>query len=85
MPAAVTILKHERAARPVLAPHELATMQPIIDAVCGELGVTTREKARRKAVADRVMAAYSRGSRLPLNMVSAGLSEQATGGSRADA
>ncbi|MGQ3037591.1 hypothetical protein [Neoaquamicrobium sediminum] len=50
-------------------------MQPIIEAVCLELGVTEREKSRRKAVADRVMAAYSRGTRLPLNMVSAGLSE----------
>ncbi|MBX9450832.1 hypothetical protein [Neoaquamicrobium sediminum] len=56
-------------------PHELESMQPIIEAVCLELGVTEREKSRRKAVADRVMAAYSRGTRLPLNMVSAGLSE----------
>ncbi|WP_161601159.1 hypothetical protein [Neoaquamicrobium microcysteis] len=50
-------------------------MQPIIEAVCRELGVTSREKARRDAVAERVVAAYRGGSRLPLNMVSAGLSE----------
>lgn len=64
-------------ARTVFAPHELAAMQPVIDAVCGELGVTAREKARRKAVMERVMAAYRRGRRQPLNMVEAGLSEQA--------
>ena len=61
--------------RPAFAPHELADMQPVIDAVCIELGVTGREKARRNAIAQRVMAAYKRGSRLPLNMVSAGLAE----------
>jgi hypothetical protein len=60
---------------PGFEPHELESMQPIIEAVCLELGVTEREKLRRKAVADRVMAAYSRGTRLPLNMVSAGLAE----------
>lgn len=75
MPAATNISRRERAARPVFAPHELADMQPVIDAVCLELGVTTREKARRNAVAERVMAAYSRGGRQPLNMVDAGLSE----------
>lgn len=71
--------KQEPAGRPraVFAPHELAAMQPVIDAVCGELGVTAREKARRKAVMERVMAAYRRGRRQPLNMVQAGLSEQA--------
>ncbi|MEO3385187.1 hypothetical protein [Mesorhizobium sp. CAU 1741] len=65
------------ALRAVFAPHELADMQPVIDAVCIELGVTMREKARRDAVAERIMAAYKRGSRLPLNMVSAGLAEHA--------
>ena len=63
--------------RAVFAPHELAAMQPIIDAVCGELGLTAREKARRRAVAERVMAAYRRGRQQPLSMVAAGLSEQA--------
>lgn len=66
-----------RVARLVLSPRELADMQPVIDAVCGELGVTARETARRKAVAERVMAAYRRGARQPLNMVSAGLAEHA--------
>lgn len=69
--------KYMRGARPVFAPHELAAMQPVIDAVCGELGLTAREKARRRAVAERVMAAWRRGRQQPLNMVAAGLSEQA--------
>lgn len=59
----------------LFAPHELASMQSVIDAVCSELGVTERERNRRKAVAERVMNAYRKGARLPLNMVSAGLSE----------
>lgn len=71
MPAAVNV----RSERPVFAPHELASMQSVIDAVCLELGVTAKEKLRREAVADRVFSAYRRGSRLPLNMVSAGLAE----------
>lgn len=80
MPA-TTIIKHRSpkardVVRPVFGPHELAQMQPVVDAVCGELGVTAREKARRKAVAERVMAAYGRGRRLPLDMVDAGLIEQ---------
>ena len=75
MSAATTRLIGGSEAQAAFAPHELASMQPIIEAVCLELGVTAREKSRRKAVADRVMAAYSRGTRLPLNMVSAGLAE----------
>jgi hypothetical protein len=63
----------------VFAPHELASMQSVIEAVCSELGVTTRERARRRAVADRVVAAYREGSRLPLDMVHAGLAERAAG------
>ena len=59
----------------VFAPHELADMQTVIDAVCIELGISERDKLRREAIADRVMAAYRGGNRLPLNMVSAGLSE----------
>lgn len=77
MPATMKPSTGERAAKPVFAPHELADMQLVIEAVCVELGVTTLEKARRKAVAERVMAAYRGGSRQPLNMVHAGLSEQA--------
>ena len=60
----------------VFAPHELASMQSVIEAVCSELGVTTRQRARRQAVADRVMWAYSAGARLPLQMVDAGLDER---------
>lgn len=69
----------ERSARDrqrVFAPHELASMQSVIEAVCSELGVTERERARRKAVAERVMTAYRKGARLPLNMVHAGLAER---------
>ncbi len=67
----------------VFAPHELASMQSVIEAVCSELGVTERERARRKAVADRVMSAYRKGDRLPLNMVHAGLAERAASRSHA--
>ena len=64
-------------ARSVFAPHELASMQSVIEAVCSELGVTQRERARRRAVAERVMTAYRTGARMPLDMVHAGLAEQA--------
>jgi hypothetical protein len=74
MPAVVNVGR-KRADKPTFAPHELASMQSVIDAVCIELGVTAREKLRREAVADRVFSAYRKGGRLPLNMVSAGLSE----------
>ncbi|MBE0694012.1 MAG: hypothetical protein IH590_13025 [Aquamicrobium sp.] len=77
MPGASEKHTQIRRTKLVFAPHELAAMQPVIDAVCGELGVTAREKARRRAVMERVMAAYRRGRQQPLNMVAAGLSEQA--------
>ena len=77
MPAVESDPRGERAVKLVFAPHELADMQPVIDAVCGELGVTSGEQARRRAVAERVMDAYRRGSRQPLNMVHAGLAEAA--------
>jgi hypothetical protein len=57
-----------------IAPNERSQTQPVIDAVCLELGLTTRERARRKAVAERVTAAFRR-SNLPLNLVTAGLQE----------
>ncbi len=72
MPAAITDVKD-----PVFNPQELAHMQSVIDAVCAELGLTAKERARREAIAERVFGAYRRGARLPLNMVSAGLSEHA--------
>lgn len=65
-------------AQSVFAPHELANMESVIDAVCFELGVTSRQQARRQAIANRVVAAYRTGSRQPLDMVHAGLSERAT-------
>lgn len=76
MSAADIILNQGSASRAVLAPHELAQMQSVVDAVCGELGLAENEMARRKAVAERVMTAYRRGRHLPLNMVEAGLSER---------
>ena len=61
----------------IFAPHELANMESVIDAVCTELGVTVRQGARRRAIANRVVAAYRTGSRQPLDMVHAGLAEPA--------
>lgn len=52
-----------------------AQIQPVVDAVCSELGVTSREAARRRAVAERVASAF-KVTKLPLNMVTAGLQEQ---------
>lgn len=75
MSAAHDVRSPENGARHVFAPHELASMQSVVEAVCTELGVTAKEKARRRAVADRVAAAFRHGHRMPLNMVSAGLAE----------
>lgn len=50
---------------------DMAQMQGAIDAVCGELGIPSG--AGRDVVARRVIAAYESGSRLPLNLVHAGL------------
>lgn len=61
--------------RSVFAPHELASMQCVIDVVCDELGVKERERARRQAVAERVMGAFRAGNRQPLTLVQAGLAE----------
>lgn len=76
MPAEVGFNEHETAMTDAFAVEELADVQPVIDAVCRELGVTAKEKARRDAVAKRVMAAYRGGTRQPLDMVHAGLAEQ---------
>lgn len=54
---------------------ELASVHSVIDAVCLELGVKERERARRRAVEDRVLGALRRGRSLPLNLVTAGLAE----------
>lgn len=50
---------------------DMAQMQGAIDAVCGELGIP--RGVEREIVARRVIAAYENGSRLPLNLVHAGL------------
>lgn len=50
---------------------DMAQMQGAIDAVCGELGIS--RGSQRDIVARRVIAAYESGSRLPLNLVHAGL------------
>ena len=60
----------------VFAPNDLAHMRSIIEAVSNELGIPPHDRARREAIADRVLTAYARGNRLPLNMVSAGLAER---------
>ena len=74
--ATVRGLGRTETVKPVFAPDELAQMQPVIDAVCVELGLAANEKARRKAVAERVMSAFRRGRHLPLYMVDAGLAER---------
>ncbi len=54
-------------------PQDMAVMRDAIEAVCGELGIARGSTARREAVAKRVMAAYDKGPRQPLNLVHAGL------------
>ncbi len=48
-------------------------IRPVVDAVCDELGISTKERARRAAVEERIMSAWQRGPRQPLDLVSAGL------------
>ena len=48
-------------------------IRPVVDAVCAELGIAAREAARRAAVEERVLTAWRRGPRHPLNLVRAGL------------
>lgn len=76
MPAEISATRAGRGRKPAFEQHEMAHLMPIIDAVCGELGVTAREIARRRAVTERVLTAYRHGRQLPLNMVDAGLREQ---------
>jgi hypothetical protein len=54
---------------------DMAQMRDAIDAVCGELGIARNSTAQREIVAKRVMAAYARGRRQPLNLVHAGLGD----------
>ncbi|MEX0404752.1 hypothetical protein ABGN05_03640 [Aquibium sp. LZ166] len=48
-------------------------IRPFVDAVCDELGIAAQEGSRRDAVERRIMSAWRRGTRHPLNLVSAGL------------
>jgi hypothetical protein len=55
------------------APGERAEMELAIEAVCAELGLGKGENGRRKAVEERIMAAFRHGRRQPLYLVDAGL------------
>lgn len=48
-------------------------IREVVEAVCSELGVSTRERARRAVIEQRVLVAYKRGPRQPLDLVQAGL------------
>ena len=48
-------------------------IRPVVEAVCDELGIPGRERARRAAVEERILAAWHRGPRQPLDLVQAGL------------
>ncbi|TWG96862.1 hypothetical protein L598_002400000330 [Mesorhizobium sp. J18] len=52
---------------------DLALMQDAIEAVCTELGIKSTDRAKREAVAGRVMRTWRNGARMPLNLVHAGL------------
>ncbi|MDN2568473.1 hypothetical protein N1F89_19790 [Aquibium sp. A9E412] len=54
-------------------PDELERLHGAIEAVCTELGIEAADAVRREAVAGRVLHAWSRGGRLPLNLIEAGL------------
>lgn len=46
---------------------------PVVEAVCAELGIAARERKRRAAVEERILVAWRRGPRQPLDLVRAGL------------
>jgi hypothetical protein len=48
-------------------------VRPVVEAVCAELGIASRERKRRAAVEARVLSAWRRGPRQPLDLVRAGL------------
>ncbi|WP_187972221.1 hypothetical protein [Aquibium microcysteis] len=48
-------------------------IRPVVDAVCNELGIAARERRRRAAVEERILVAWRRGPRQPLDLVRAGL------------
>lgn len=48
-------------------------IMPVVEAVCAELGIAARERKRRAAVEERILVAWRRGPRQPLDLVRAGL------------
>lgn len=48
-------------------------IRPVVEAVCNELGIAARERKRRAAVEERILLAWRRGPRQPLDLVRAGL------------
>lgn len=57
----------------IYKPTEIKQMNAAINAVCSELGIRTSELGRRERIAGSVICTWSRGSRLPLDLVRAGL------------
>ncbi len=57
----------------VVADAVAADIRPVVDAVCAELGIAARERKRRAAVEQRILVAWRRGPRQPLDLVRAGL------------
>ena len=62
-------------APPIRAAVEMADedIRPVVEAVCAELGIATRERKRRAAVEARILVAWRSGPRQPLDLVRAGL------------
>ncbi len=56
-------------------PGEIAEMSRAAEAVWQELGLRAQEKARRRAVEERIISAFRDGRRQPLYLVDAGLCE----------
>ena len=48
-------------------------IRPVVEAVCAELGIASRERKRRAAVEKRILVAWRSGPRQPLDLVRAGL------------
>ncbi|MDN2579340.1 hypothetical protein [Aquibium sp. ELW1220] len=59
--------------RPAGADATADDIRPVVEAVCNELGIAARERRRRAAVEERVLLAWRRGPRQPLDLVRAGL------------
>jgi len=68
----MTLMNRDTPSLPRGAPPRQA-IRPVVDAVCAELGIADRELARRAAVRRKVLSAWRRGPRQPLDLVSAGL------------